>query len=1160
MLRHVACRASRILAAIAALQIATGLISAPLVVADEPPADIVSQPLSPQDSLKTIVVRPGLKVELVVHEPMVVDPVAFAWGADGKFWVVEMNDYPLGLDGRGKPGGRVKYLEDTDGDGRYDRNVVFLDGLQYPTSVLPWRRGVLVCAVPEIFYAEDVDGDGRAERRETLYEGLRVGNPQHLANGLRYGLDGWVHCANGATRTDVKSTKSGKSVDVGTRDFRIRPDTGDIEPLVGRSQYLREMDDWGNWFGSSNSNPLYHFTQEEQYLRRNPHAVYPPAQVDVSVTPGASQVYPISKTVTRFNDLSRANRFTSACSGMIYRDNLLGDEYYGNSFVCEPVHNLIHREVVTYDVSRYYGRRAPGEETSEFLASTDNWFRPSMVRTGPDGALWIADMYRLVIEHPEWIPKEWQAKLDLRAGADRGRIYRVVREGVDVPKIPRLDNLKAVDLARVMESTSGTFRDMAMQRIVEEHTGDEHRTFETGRVVDALIRIVNDSKRATARLHALATLALLDGELDSHVVRKCLTDDHLAVRRWALRCITPGMLALDKELFPAIDKSDHYDFNPRFTCARGPTELGPSARAGIPLRYVEMQRMYALGAVDTPEAWRLLAVSMGRTSYAGPFQAGVSSLNRQNLATITAELVDRHGITSYRLANLIDTALGYDDRAALSDLIRACIEPKKVDDRLDATVALLEGFARHRRTPQQLRKGADAQLLSRLDELQRQIDEARRDAADSDLLVETRILRLKLFGFDAARQADELRILSTLLTPSTPGPLQDAAVAALGRFQDPAVADLLLTRFAELGPFRKSAVLDFCLSRKAWTERLLAAIADKRIPAAEIDVTRAQQLAAHADAAIRKRAGEVLQSSINADRRRIIEQYQAALSATGDATRGREVFAKSCGNCHKIGDVGNPVGPDLAALSDKSPTSLVTSILDPNRAVESKFVAYTAETAAGLTFTGLLIAESSNDVTLALADGKRQTIARGELESFRGTGRSFMPEGVEKDLTPEKLADVLAFIGAVRPTRKTFAGNQPHLVRPEALRGEYYLMGPEAAIYGDTLKFESAFANLGYWQSANDWAEWELEVAKGGEYEVSLEYACAPDCGGTFVVETDGGRLSGAVKPTTGWKDYDFVVVGRLQLQPGRRSVVVRTDGKPKQALFDLKSVRIKPR
>src|SRR2546430_5033590 len=157
-----------------------------------PPAADIPPAQTPAESLRAITVRPGFTVELVASEPLVQDPIAFDWGADGRLWVVEMGDYPSGIDGNGKPGGRVRFLEDTDGDGRYDKSTVFLDGLNFPNGIIPWRKGVIISAAPEIFYAEDTDGDGKADIRKTLFTGFVEGNQQHRANGFEYGLDNWL--------------------------------------------------------------------------------------------------------------------------------------------------------------------------------------------------------------------------------------------------------------------------------------------------------------------------------------------------------------------------------------------------------------------------------------------------------------------------------------------------------------------------------------------------------------------------------------------------------------------------------------------------------------------------------------------------------------------------------------------------------------------------------------------------------------------------------------------------------------------------------------------------------------------------------------------------------------------------------------------------------
>ncbi|GIT13123.1 MAG: hypothetical protein CM1200mP34_5290 [Verrucomicrobiales bacterium] len=236
---------------------------------------ILPLPKSPQESLRSMEFLPGYRIELMAAEPLVADPVAFEWDEAGRLWVAEMADYPLGLDGKGEPGGRVRWLEDRNGDGGYDHSTVFLDGLAFPTGVMPWRDGVLISAAPDILFARDTDGDGRADESRVLFTGFGEGNHQHRMNGFEYGLDNWVYGANGDSGGVISSPGSGRRVNIRGRDFRFRPDTLAFQTQTGQTQYGRRRDDWGNWFGNNNPSLGWHYTQPGHYLRRNPHFIAP---------------------------------------------------------------------------------------------------------------------------------------------------------------------------------------------------------------------------------------------------------------------------------------------------------------------------------------------------------------------------------------------------------------------------------------------------------------------------------------------------------------------------------------------------------------------------------------------------------------------------------------------------------------------------------------------------------------------------------------------------------------------------------------------------------------------------------------------------------------------------------------------------------------------
>ncbi|MBW3539408.1 MAG: c-type cytochrome [Planctomycetes bacterium] len=792
---------------------------------------------------------------------------------------------------------------------------------------------------------------------------------------------------------------------------------------------------------------MWHFVLEDRYLRRNPHLVPPDPRVAVSETPGAAPCYPISQALPRFNDFDRLNHFTSACSTMVFRDASFGSPYVPGSlptlnnitdgvsasfrvpefgvwcFVSEPVHNLVHREVMWPKGVTFTSRRPDREKESEFLASRDNWFRPTTIKTGPDGGLWIADMYRLVIEHPQYIPKEQWDDWDLRAGDDRGRIYRVLfkdpqrllpgralaeepgrvgpagaarpaSRGVHVPE--RLDRLSTEELVKALHSPNGWRRDTAQRLLIER--GD-------AAAVGSLEELASSAWRGLTRLHALYTLRRLDA-LKPALTMSALGHPEAGIRRHAVR------LAED---FIRGESGD--------------AELGRAvaALADDPDPQVRTQVAYTLGEWKDPAAGEALAKIALRDAD-DPYitTAVLSSLHADNVeAVLTRALASakRDEPTSRLLDRLVEQASLLGSMKMLARTLAAVTresEGKPAAWQFTATARLLESLRRRGLSDGELYETDDAErrrVLSRIGEI---VASARETAADESASIELRLAAVDLVPQMDDRQAAVER-LAVLLEPGQAGELQAAAIDSLGRIEDSQrrsgsqVAGALLTAWRSLTPPLRSRALDVLLSREVWTRSLLKTIEDGHVAHSEIDASRRQRLLAHRTAGIREQAEKLLASRIDADRQKVVEEYAGALDLAGDAARGRQVFEKRCASCHKLQGIGKEVGPDLAALEDKSPKSLLTAILDPNRAVEAKYVNYTAVTKEGRQFSGMLSSEAGNAIVLVGADGNRVELVRGDLEELAGSGKSAMPEGLEKDLSPQDVADAIAFIRGPAP-------------------------------------------------------------------------------------------------------------------------------------------------
>ncbi len=280
--------------------------------------------------------------------------------------------------------------------------------------------------------------------------------------------------------------------------------------------------------------------------------------------------------------------------------------------------------------------------------------------------------------------------------------------------------------------------------------------------------------------------------------------------------------------------------------------------------------------------------------------------------------------------------------------------------------------------------------------------------------------------------------------------------------------------------------------------------------------------------------------------------------------RGLAVYKKLCASCHRLGDVGVAVGPDLATMADRSPETILTAVLDPNRAVEARYQNYSALLTDGRTLTGMLASESGGSITLLATEGKKHEIARADIERLESSGKSLMPEEIEKDLSPQDLADVIAYLGQHRAPRRQFAGNEPAVVKPvgenDPSPGSLNLTAAVAEIYGQQVVFEPQFKNLGYWSGPQDHALWRLEIPKARKYDVWLDWACHKSAAGNrYVLQSGEQALTGRVESTGTWESYRRARIGTLDLPAGKQEVVFRPGEGFQGTLIDLRAIELVP-
>ena len=1104
-------------------------------------------PKSPEESLKTMQVAADLQVVLAAAEPAISDPVAIDFGPDGSLWVAEMNDYGRDVYETFQQKGRIRRLQDTDGDGVFEVAQTFVDGLRFPTDVKVWQNGVLICDAPDILYAQDTNHDGQADKVTQLFTGFEVRNAQARVNSLRLGLDNWVYGASGLFGGLITNPETNETVDCRNRDFRIKPDEGIIQPVNGRTQQGRCRNDWGDWFGCSNGTLLRPIPSDEKYQTRNPFAS-PTALPIVRITEEAQLLLP-PENLVRFALSGAPGRATSACGLGIYRDTLLGKEFLNDAFTCEPVHQSVHRIDFREGDPVFVGTRGAGEEKREFLSSNDRWFRPVQARTGPDGALWVVDMYRFVIEHSRWIPQSTRDELDVYAGQGRGRIYRVLpRQTVSTNDItnqtpsvlPKLAELSTVELAQRLDSPNGTLRDLVHQELLWRDATE----------ADASVRkIVNESQHPAAQLQALAVLNGLK-RLTAEDVLRGLKTHNPDVQRFAVE-LSEQFLEESAELRTAVVAlADHKDMRLRrqvaFSLGEGQNQEFSTAIARLASRdesssYV---RSAALNSVSSENIQQVLqafteqpAESQDSSSRKKLLELAVQFGDADTLhAVFTKHLPSVDPLPTKSEAELWMTVLSATDRRASQNGLPE--ELAKIDQVQKLFRNALIVVRATNRTPEEYE--AAFQFLGR------------QFGRFSTSVVEASDIANRLSANKRATY------LARFLSPRYPAGLQKNALDAVVATGAEDTPRLLMRAYASLGNDIRSQIIDTLLNQKNGPDVLVAALEKGTIRSDRFDANRREKLLSRIAVDHRPKAEAVLGATGQSNRSEIVKEVLASLKP-GNVEHGRTKFRKHCAACHRLEDHGHAVGPNLQALTVRDPAWLLTAILDPNQQVDARYLSWTIATTDGRVTAGLLVDESSTSVRLRESGGKEHSIARAEIEVMRSSQKSLMPEGLERDLSSHDFSDVIAYLGSFQSPAKRLPGNQPQVVRPNE-DGVLKLTAAVAEIRGTDITFETDFSNIGYWHDFGDSAVWQVELAKADEYDVYLNFACTSSAAGnSFRVDGLSEPIVGKVVSTGGWDRYRQPKIGRTTLKPGRHSIIMRASEPVDEALFDLREIRLVP-
>ena len=966
-------------------------------------------PLTPSESLEQFQLFDGLRIELVASEPDVVDPVAIAFDEVGRMSVAENRGYPLD---DAPPRGVIALMEDKDDDGRYETRTEFATDLTFPNGILPWKGGIIATCAPDIFFLRDNNGDGVADEKRVLLTGFSIASTTQLrVSHPILGLDGWIYLTAGLQGGEVHAPEKPElgKVKFTMSDSRFHPETLEFQTLSGNSQFGQCFDDYGNRFSCANRNPIWHHVLQPHHLKRSPYYSFTETLQIVGAAQGDTRVFPLSEDTTtagfhaRLMATPHAGSFTSACATYVFRGTQLGQAYDGGAFICEPAQNLVQFQRLIPNGATFDSERI--SDTEDFLATEDSWSRMVYATQGPDGCLYLVDFYRKTLDHPQYLPAEIRDEADFQSGRDRGRIYRVVMDTYFTDgniQYPTPGKVTFDPKVRNPESSGhqaqfGWARDTsfrlrlnredlpvaAMKQSFTNRTGWSYR--------NPFPYIKRQEKEAIANLWLLQDKGLLD-----HESMKNAADISPATAAQVAR-IAELRIAGEPELIALLEALPSNDPKVRFHAALALGVTDKAERLPILANYARSQ-----GNDRWIDAAILLAVGKDVPTFVDLYLKHATDEGKHLGSGHSS-----HFLTS--LGEATGRALKDTELAMALPLHLTTLESEGPGARDAYLVGVLDGLQRRRTSFQKLisstgEKGRKLQELVAKDH-----DKAQTILTDVAADLDARLQALDLFR--KLTSGDVTTLIAVLLNDREPMELRLHVIDALvDSGKEDVIKPLVGERWRTFGTEETGRIVNRMLSRTATTPLLLNAIKEGVVQPWRIDSNRRGRLLKSKDKKISALANEVFKQLESGDRQAAYAKAKESLKLPVDLAKGREVYLRACASCHRLGELGSQVGPDLAGVRNQPAEALLLHIIIPNYEVYPGFAAYEVETSDDRVLSGLLTGENEGSIRLKMAQGIEETIPRSSIISMRSTSLSLMPQGLEQTMTEAELTSLIGFL------------------------------------------------------------------------------------------------------------------------------------------------------